>query len=74
MSGGLAGMRGGQGIGLSIVAAIATAHGAELSALPRTGGGGLDVSVTVPTLVDAVKTRSPDCWTPESRLSDSGNR
>jgi signal transduction histidine kinase len=37
--------RDGHGLGLSIVAAIASAHGAELSARPR-GEGGLDVEVS----------------------------
>jgi signal transduction histidine kinase len=39
---------GGIGVGLSIVGAIATAHGADLSVLPRRGGG-LDVIVGFPT-------------------------
>jgi len=38
----------GHGIGLSIVSAIAATHGAELRAVPRADGGGLDVSVAFP--------------------------
>ena len=48
--------RAGQGIGLSIVAAIAAAHDAELRAVPRAEGGGLDVSVAFPVLA-AVEAR-----------------
>jgi signal transduction histidine kinase len=44
--------RAGQGIGLSIVAAIASAHNAQLRAVPRgsgaAGDGGLDVTVAFP--------------------------
>lgn len=39
---------GGIGLGLSIVGAIASAHGADLSVVPR-GGGGLEVVVGFPT-------------------------
>jgi signal transduction histidine kinase len=38
---------GGLGLGLSIVRAVATAHGAHVSAEPRSGGG-LDVTVSFP--------------------------
>jgi signal transduction histidine kinase len=38
----------GHGLGLAIVAAIAVAHGAELSARPRPAGGGLDITVSFP--------------------------
>jgi signal transduction histidine kinase len=42
----------GLGLGLSIVEAIATAHGAELSTVAR-GGGGLQVRVTFPARLTA---------------------
>ncbi|HXT93071.1 MAG TPA: ATP-binding protein [Trebonia sp.] len=42
------GVRAGQGIGLSIVAAIAATHDAEVRAVPRQEGGGLEVSVVFP--------------------------
>jgi signal transduction histidine kinase len=38
----------GLGLGLSIVAAIATAHGADLTVTPRLTGGGLSVRLTFP--------------------------
>lgn len=43
----------GAGLGLSIVAAIATAHGAELSVVPRAVGG-LDVRVVFPAAPAAI--------------------
>jgi signal transduction histidine kinase len=42
----------GHGLGLAIVRAIATAHGATLTARPRPGGG-LDVEVSLPTSADS---------------------
>ncbi len=42
-----AGSRGGNGLGLSIVRAVAQAHGGDVTATPR-GGGGLDVCVSLP--------------------------
>lgn len=38
----------GLGLGLSIVAAIATAHGADLTVTPRLTGGGLTVRLVFP--------------------------
>ena len=38
----------GLGLGLSIVAAIATAHGADLTVTPRLTGGGLTVRLMFP--------------------------
>ena len=38
----------GLGLGLSIVAAVATAHGADLTVTPRLSGGGLTVRLTFP--------------------------
>ena len=38
----------GLGLGLSIVAAIATAHGTDLAVTPRLTGGGLTVRLDVP--------------------------
>ncbi|MEV6851480.1 HAMP domain-containing sensor histidine kinase [Actinoplanes sp. NPDC051411] len=38
----------GHGLGLAIVRAIADAHGAALTAAPRTAGGGLEIAVTFP--------------------------
>jgi signal transduction histidine kinase len=38
----------GLGLGLSIVAAVATAHGADLAVTPRLTGGGLSVRLTFP--------------------------
>jgi signal transduction histidine kinase len=49
------GAPGGLGLGLSIIAAIANAHGADLSARPRTGGG-LKVEVGFPALAAAPAT------------------
>jgi signal transduction histidine kinase len=46
----LAGRDGGHGLGLSIVRAIATAHGATITAEPRLGGG-LAIDVAFPPLV-----------------------
>ncbi|MFI6943488.1 sensor histidine kinase [Streptomyces sp. NPDC050418] len=46
------GKDGGQGLGLSIVAAVAAAHGGEVRAWPCAGGG-LDVEVILPTAVRA---------------------
>jgi signal transduction histidine kinase len=48
---------GGHGLGLSIVRAIATAHGAAITLQPRSGGG-LAVDVTFPS-PPASQTRSP---------------
>jgi signal transduction histidine kinase len=45
------GSAGGVGLGLSIVRAVARAHGGEVSALPREGGG-LVVTVTLPRRLD----------------------
>jgi signal transduction histidine kinase len=41
------GFEGGNGLGLSIVRAVAQAHGGDVSAAPRSGGG-LQVRVTLP--------------------------
>jgi signal transduction histidine kinase len=38
----------GLGLGLSIVAAVATAHGADLTVTPRLTGGGLTVRLMFP--------------------------
>jgi signal transduction histidine kinase len=44
----------GLGLGLSIVAAIATAHDADLTLTPRLSGGGLSVRLTFPRLPPAL--------------------
>jgi signal transduction histidine kinase len=44
----------GLGLGLSIVAAIAAAHGADLTVTPRLSGGGLSVRLTFPAPPPAV--------------------
>ena len=44
----------GHGVGLAIVQAIATAHGADLTLRPR-GSGGLDVEVRFPPLTELVR-------------------
>jgi signal transduction histidine kinase len=53
----------GLGLGLSIVAAIATAHGADLAVTPRLTGGGLTVRLTFPApptaLVPAIGQTEP---------------
>ena len=43
----------GHGLGLAIVKAIAHAHGAKITAHPRSGGG-LDVEVSFPSPHDAI--------------------
>jgi signal transduction histidine kinase len=58
--------RGGVGLGLSIVHAIAEAHGATLDVIPRSGGGlTVGVAFPEPTTADIVATPG------ESRPSDS---
>jgi signal transduction histidine kinase len=47
-----AGHEGGHGLGLSIVDAIAAAHGAAITARARTGGG-LSIEVTFPAIAQA---------------------
>jgi signal transduction histidine kinase len=47
----------GFGLGLSIVRAVARAHGGSVSAVPRAGGG-LSVTVTLP-LAQATSRRTP---------------
>jgi signal transduction histidine kinase len=44
----------GAGLGLSIVQAVARAHGGEVHVEPRGGGGGLVVKVTLPGCADTV--------------------
>ncbi len=49
---------GGQGLGLSIVAAVAAAHGGEVRAWPRPEGG-LDVEVNLPSAVEPYPPKIP---------------
>jgi signal transduction histidine kinase len=52
----------GLGLGLSIVAAIAVAHGAQLTVTPRLTGGGLSVRLTFPAMPAAlVPVAGPAC-------------
>jgi signal transduction histidine kinase len=65
---------GGHGLGLSIVGAIATAHGAELQARPRPGGG-LAINVSfAPTSARRSRLSSVAAWvkrsSPRARLQD----
>jgi signal transduction histidine kinase len=49
----------GLGLGLSIVAAIAAAHGADLTVTPRLNGGGLSVRLVFPALPSALAPAAP---------------
>ncbi len=49
----------GLGLGLSIVAAIAAAHGADLTVTPRLNGGGLTVRLAFPALPSALTPAAP---------------
>ena len=57
----------GLGLGLSIVAAIAAAHGAGLTVTPRLNGGGLTVRLSFPALQPALTPAAP----PAEAASDS---
>jgi signal transduction histidine kinase len=57
----------GLGLGLSIVAAIAAAHGAGLTVTPRLNGGGLTVRLVFPALPSALTSAAP----PAEAASDS---
>jgi signal transduction histidine kinase len=65
----------GLGLGLSIVAAIATAHGADLTVTPRLTGGGLTVRLIFPApppaLVPAVEQAEPALASPPPPSADS---
>ena len=57
----------GLGLGLSIVAAIAAAHGAGLTVTPRLNGGGLTVRLVFPAVPSALTSAAP----PAEAASDS---
>ena len=61
----------GLGLGLSIVSAIATAHGAELAVTPRLTGGGLSVRLAFPAPSSALITGAEQVESASAALSPS---
>jgi signal transduction histidine kinase len=77
---GRTGNRPGSGLGLSIVASVANAHGGHAQAYARPDGG-LDVQITLPAIANGRRpapnqpqTTAPQAWQPDRRISPAADQ